>query len=75
MNETGCSAYGGYSPIPKMADPDGETNVDNFSKDLDQIMKDIDPSVKPELQEGVQLKGKLLNKLRMSNLAGIKKKK
>ena len=74
MNETGCSAYGGYSPIPKMADPDGETNVDDFSKDLDQIMKDIDPSVKPELREGVQLKGKLLNKLRMTKLAGIKKK-
>tara|TARA_R110000765_G_scaffold133393_1_gene232178 strand:- start:501 stop:2345 length:1845 start_codon:yes stop_codon:yes gene_type:complete len=75
MNETGCSAYSGYNPIPKMANPDGETNVDNFSKDLDQIMKDIDPSIKPELQEGVQLKGKLLNKLRMSNLAGIKIKK
>ena len=29
----------------------------------------------PQLQEGVQLKGKLLDKLRMANLAGIKKKK
>ena len=75
MNESGCTAYSGYSPIPKKADPNGKTNVDDFSKDLDQIMKDIDPSVKPELREGVQLKGKLLNKLRMTKLAGIKKKK
>ena len=81
MNATGCSAYSGYSPIPKKADPnlDTELPIDDFSTDVDQIVYPIDPR-EPEttdqekIQEGIQIRGKLLNKIRMAKLADIKKK-
>ena len=48
------------------ASNDGDSNKIG-GIDLDQEL--------PQLQEGVQLKGKLLDKIRMASLAGIKKKK
>ena len=81
MTATGCSAYSGYSPIPKKADPalDTELPIDDFSTDVDQIINPIDPR-EPEakdqekIQEGIQIRGKLLDKIRMAKLADIKKK-
>tara|TARA_B100001094_G_scaffold288836_1_gene305325 strand:- start:1855 stop:4779 length:2925 start_codon:yes stop_codon:yes gene_type:complete len=76
MNATGCSAYSGYSPIAKKADPalDTELPIDDFSKDIAQAIEEPIEEPEKRIQEGVQIRGKLLNKLRMSKLANIKKK-
>ena len=76
MAATGCSAYSGYSPIPKKADPalDTELPIDDFSKDIAQSIEEPIEEPEKRIQEGVQIRGKLLNKLRMSRLANIKKK-
>ena len=77
MNATGCSAYSGYSPIPKKADPnlDTELPIDDFSADIAQAIGEPIEEPEKRIQEGVQIKGKLLNSSRMTKLAGIKRKK
>ena len=62
-----CSWHTPMEPSPE-EDDKGILPIDN-----DGISKD-DEIEATKIQEGVKIKGKLLNKLRMSRLANIKKK-
>ena len=54
--------------------PPSPTPGPDASPEIDSMVQDVMPP-EAELQEGVQIKGKMLDKLRMSKLAGIKRKK